>query len=78
MAEIIRPAIFDTAADSQVSVSLDIGVIPPGYPGAGKFIVSLQIHPLPDRKAAEVTMQAVREAVATKLGVKLTLQGGVA
>lgn len=73
MAEIIRPAIFDTPADAQVSVSLDIGIIPPGYPGAGKYIVSLQAHPLPDRKSAEVTMQAIREAVSARLGIKLNL-----
>ena len=62
---------FDTDPTEQCSVSLDYGRIPFGYPNAGDFVVTLQIHPLPDEKAARVTAEAVAQAVGSRLGVKI-------
>jgi len=70
MGALITP-LFDTARDQQVSISLDIGVIPVGFPNPGKFIITFQAHPLPDRKAAQVLCNALREAIESKLGVKM-------
>lgn len=70
MGELIIPQ-FDTAPDHQVSVSLDVGVIPLGYPSAGKFVVTLQAWPFPDRKSAQITCDAIREAVNSRLGIKM-------
>lgn len=73
MTELIVPK-FDTAPDQQVSVSLDIGIVPQGYPGAGKYIVTIQAWPLPDRKSAQVTADALREAIDSRLGIKMKAQ----
>lgn len=68
---------FDTPKDSQVSVSADIGIVPAGYPGAGKFIITCQLWPIPDRKEAEIILAAVREALQSRLGITMERQHGV-
>lgn len=74
MADVLRPALWDSSPGNQCSVSVDVGLIPPGYPNAGRWIVTIQAHPLPDRKAADVTAQAMAEALNARLGIKLKLQ----
>jgi hypothetical protein len=64
-------ALFDTSSDQQCSISLDIGIIPPGTIGTGKHIITIQAWPLPDRKSAQVTADALVEAINARLGVKL-------
>jgi hypothetical protein len=71
MAELITP-LFDTPSDQQVSISLDIGIIPRGYPGQGKFVITIQAHPLPDRRTANTIAEALKEAINARLGVKMT------
>src|SRR6516165_312735 len=39
------PAMWDTAPDAQVSVSLDIGIIPQAFEHGGQYVVSLQALP---------------------------------
>ncbi len=73
MAELIRPK-FDTPADSQVSVSLDIGLVPKGYPHAGQWIITIQAWPLPDRKSADTIAKAMREAIGSRLAIKFEEQ----
>jgi hypothetical protein len=75
MGELITP-LFDTPRDQQVSVSLDIGIVPPGYPNAGKLIITIQAWPLPDRKSADVIAAALREALGSRLGIKMEKQSG--
>ena len=70
MADLIVPQ-FDTAPDQQVSISLDIGIVPRGITGAGKYIVTIQAWPLPDRKSAQVTADALVEAINARLGIKM-------
>ena len=65
-----RPVLYDSPPDQQVSVSLDIGIIPKGYPDAGKYVVTIQALPLPDRKSADVIARALREAIGSRLGVR--------
>jgi hypothetical protein len=67
-------SLFDTPRDQQVSVSLDIGIVPPGYPGQGKFIITIQAWPLPTRKNAETIAEAMREALGSRLGIKMERQ----
>lgn len=75
--QIIRPALWDTPGDSEVSVSLDIGVIPHGSAiGGGKHIITIQVWPLPDRKTADTIADALREAIGARLGVKMQKQTG--
>jgi hypothetical protein len=73
MGELIT-SLFDTPTDQQVSVSLDIGIIPPGYPGAGKFVITIQAHPLPTRKQADQIAAALREAINARLGIRMDKQ----
>lgn len=63
-------ALFDTPRDQHVSVSLDVGIIPPGYPDAGKFVVTIQALPLPDRKSAEVIARALKDAIGARLALR--------
>lgn len=58
----------------QKTVSLDIGLIPDGFPGAGEYVVTLQVHPFPAEKDAEDVANAVRDAINSKLGVLLLKQ----
>jgi hypothetical protein len=64
------PALFDTPKDQHVSISLDIGIIPNGYPDAGKYVVTIQALPLPTRKNAEVIADVLKEAIGSRLGVR--------
>ncbi len=64
------PALFDTPSGQHVSVSLDIGIIPVGYPDAGKYVVTLQALPLHNRKDADEIARAMREAIESRLGVR--------
>jgi hypothetical protein len=73
-AEILRPAQFDTPTDQEVSISLDVGAIPFGYPGAGRFVVTVQAHPLPDRKSADILAKAMLEALNSRLGIRMKAQ----
>lgn len=73
MAELIRPK-FDTPADSQVSVSLDVGIVPSGYPFAGQYIITAQAWPFRNRRDADIVAKALREAIGSRLGVKLEEQ----
>lgn len=63
------PALFDTPADQQVSVSLDIGIIPQGYPDAGQYVVTIQALPLPTVKEARVIALAMKEALGSRLAL---------
>jgi len=67
-------ALFDTPKDQQVSVSLDISIVPPGYPGAGKYIITIQAWPLPTKRNAEIIAQAMREAIGSRLGITMERQ----
>jgi len=67
-----KPALYDTPADQQVSFTLDIGVIPRGIPHAGKFVVTIQALPLPDRKSADVVAEALVAVINDRLGVKMS------
>ena len=49
---------------------LDIGIIPAGYPDAGKFVVTIQALPLPDRRSADVIARALKEAIGSRLALK--------
>lgn len=71
----LKPALYDTDPLSQVSVSLDIGIIPTGYPNAGQWIVTIQAHPLPGRKAAETVAIALKEAIEARLQIRLAKEG---
>jgi hypothetical protein len=70
MGELITP-VFDTPSDAAVSISLDIGIIPAGYPGAGKYVITIQAHPLPTRREADVIAAALREAINSRLGIRM-------
>ena len=74
MGELITPK-FDTPATQQVSISLDIGVIPYGYPNAGKYVITIQAHPLPTLKEADVIAAALREAINSRLGIRMEATG---
>lgn len=77
MGKELRPVLWDTNRESEVSVSLDIGVIPVGYPGAGRFIITIQAHPIDTRANAERIAAAMREAIGSRLGITLERQEGV-
>jgi hypothetical protein len=68
---------FDTPKDSQVSVSLDIGIVPAGYPGAGQHIITIQAWPIPRRDEAEKIAAAMREAIGSRLQISFERQRGV-
>jgi len=68
---IIHDAMFDTDPLQQVSISLDIGIIPTGYPNAGKWIITIQAHPLDNRRDAQKIADAMREALNARLGIKM-------
>jgi len=74
--ELIVPQ-WDTPKDSQVSVSLDIRIVPAGYPGAGQHIITCQFWPIPSRKEAEVIAAAIREAIGSRLQISFEQQHGV-
>jgi hypothetical protein len=63
-------ALFDTPKDQYLSVTLDVGIIPSGYPDAGKFVVTIQALPLPDRHSAEVIARALKEVIGSRLDLK--------
>lgn len=65
------PSLYDTRSDSRVSISLDSGIIPAGYPDAGDWVVTLQVFPLPDKRYADELMTILKEIVESRLGVKL-------
>lgn len=67
----VRPALFDTSTDHQVSISLDIGIIPQGYPNVGQWIVTIQAHPLPDQRAANQVALMLKDAIEARLQIKL-------
>jgi hypothetical protein len=75
MAELIRP-LYDTPTGQQVSVSLDVGIIPQDYPHAGRYIVTIQAWPLPTMREAQMIAAALREAINARLGIKMELQDG--
>ena len=75
MSSLIRPR-YDTPTDQQVSVSLDVGIIPANYPHAGRYIVTIQAWPLPTKREADVIAEALRRAVNAGLGVNMQLQDG--
>lgn len=75
MADLIIPQ-FDTPATQDVSISLDVGIIPTGYPGAGKFIVTIQAHPFAKQKDAQVIADALRDAINSRLGIRMEKQEG--
>lgn len=72
--ELITP-LYDTPKDQQVSVSLDIGIVPKGYPGAGQHIVTIQAWPIPNRQDAQAIADALREAIGSRLHIDLQRQG---
>jgi len=74
MGELIIPR-WDTSKDQEISISVDIGVVPAGYPGAGQFIITAQLWPIAKRGDAEKLEAAVREAISARLGIKLVRQG---
>ena len=74
---LLRPAAWDTPKDQQVSVSLDVGIVPDGYPGAGQYIITAQLWPIPSRSQAEEIEKAVREALQSRLGIKMEKQVGM-
>lgn len=76
MGELIIPQ-WDTPKDQQVSVSLDIGVVPQGYTGAGQYIITIQAWPIPNKRDAETIASAMREAIGSRLQISFERQGGV-
>ena len=75
--QLLRPAEWDTPKDSQVSVSLDIGIVPTGYHGAGQHIITIQAWPIPRREEAEKIAAAMREAIGSRLQISFERQRGV-
>ena len=73
MAELVTP-LWDTPKDQQVSVSLDIGIIPKGYPGAGQHVVTIQAWPIPRRQDADRIANAMREAIGSRLQISFEKQ----
>lgn len=69
-----RPVLYDTNSAAQVSISLDIGTIPMGYENAGKYIVTIQAHPFTRLNEAQIVADAMREAINSRLGIKMDLQ----
>lgn len=76
MGELIKP-LWDTNKDQQVSVSLDIGIVPQGYTGAGNYIITIQAWPIADRRDAERIATAMREAIGSRLQITLERQEGI-
>lgn len=68
---------FDTPSDSQVSISIDVGIVPKGCPGATKYIITIQAWPLTTRRDADIIAQAMREAIGSRLGISFFKQEGV-
>lgn len=68
---------WDTPKDQQVSVSLDIGIVPTGYPGVGQYIITVQAWPIPRREDAEKIAAAMREAIGSRLQISFEKQQGV-
>jgi len=64
------PALWDTAPDAQVSVSLDIGIIPRDFEHGGQYVVTLQALPFAKLVDAQRIADAIREAVGSRLGVR--------
>lgn len=73
MGELITP-LWDTPKDQQVSVSLDIGLVPAGYPGAGKYVITIQAWPIDTHREAKAIADAMREALGSRLGIKFEAQ----
>jgi hypothetical protein len=76
MSNLIVP-MWDSPKDQQVSVSLDIGIVPKGYPGAGQYIITIQAWPIPERRDAERIATAMREAIGSRLQISFERQAGV-
>lgn len=74
---LLRIPQWDTPRDQQVSVSLDIGIVPAGYTGAGQHIITIQAWPIPDRRGAERIAAAMREAIGSRLQISFERQSGV-
>lgn len=68
---------WDTNKNQQVSVSLDIGKVPAGYPGAGQYIITIQAWPIPNQREADIIAKAMREAIGSRLQISLERQAGV-
>jgi len=77
MSQDLKPALFDTPSDAQVSVSVDMGIIPPGFPGAGQYVITAQVHPIRRQAEAQIILQAVKEAVESRLQVKMRMDNTV-
>ena len=77
MSNLLHIPEYDTPSDSQVSVSLDVGIVPKGYTGAGKYIITIQAWPIPTRREADIIAQSMREAIGSRLGLKFVKQEGV-
>jgi hypothetical protein len=65
-----KPALLDTAPDSQISISLDLGIIPQGFPDAGQYVITLQALPFRHKHHAEAVMESIRDAVSSRLGIR--------
>ena len=65
-----RPVLYDTATDSQLSISLDIGKIPEGYPDRGQWVITLQAMPFRHLHHAQAVCEAIRDAVQSRLGIR--------
>jgi len=74
---LLRPAAWDTPKDQQVSVSLDVGIVPNGYPGAGQHIITIQAWPIPQRRDAERIAAVMREAIGSRLQIRFERQEGM-
>jgi hypothetical protein len=69
----LKPTLYDTDSDQRVSVSLDIGQIPAGYPGVGQYVVTIQVHPIPQLNWAQDVAANLKQAIEGKLGVRLNV-----
>lgn len=65
---------FTTDPDQQVSVSLDVGEIARPHPDHGKWIVTIQVYPMETRRGAQAIATAIREAISSRLNIRLEEQ----
>ena len=74
---LLRPAAWDTPKDQQVSVSLDIGIVPADYPGSGQYIITIRAWPIQQRRDADRIAAALREAIEAWLQIRFEQQRGM-
>jgi hypothetical protein len=65
MIELIRPR------DQQVAITLDIGEVPRPHEYAGQFVITIQAAPIPNIQQARTLAKAMKEALGSRLSIRL-------